>query len=476
MSAERVEGWAEELAALTGGLGHLFARPEPREVFADLIEGLLSDLGRKNGWTMAGRAGHATPHRIQKFLGEASWSADGLLAEVQAYAARELGDPSATLVPDDTQVIKKGDKSVGVGHQHCGTTGDVRNCQVMVMLTYAAASGHTFYDRRLYLPQSWTGDRERCRAAGVPDEVAFATKPQLGIAMLQGAVAGGLPFSWVAADADYGKDPALRSWLHRQRIRHVLAVPLTLPVQGPPGKPYLPKVAAAGDLLHYATVRKQWERRSQGEGSKGQRAYDWTWFEATLPGQIPADGFARAGHAPLSPAPRALTDARATARDRRRARHTSGPVSATAAVRASARRSGDQFGPLGLPPWPWSAPEQAAPRRSPSAARPRHRWPTGRIRRRPPPRERVQRHDLRRRIAAADRGSTCPIRTPRSAAPGPARPGLASAGRRPRAEPSRLSSPVRSPLGPSVRSRSPGPPRRYRSASRPNRVINNPRW
>lgn len=165
---EHVEGWAEELAALTGGLGHLFARPEPREVFADLIEGLLSDLGRKNGWTMAGRAGHATPHRIQKFLGEASWSADGLLAEVQAYAARELGDPGATLVMDDTQVIKKGDKSVGVGHQHCGTTGDVRNCQVMVMLTYAAASGHTFYDRRLYLPQSWTGDRERRRTAGVP--------------------------------------------------------------------------------------------------------------------------------------------------------------------------------------------------------------------------------------------------------------------------------------------------------------------
>ncbi|WP_442811407.1 IS701 family transposase [Streptomyces sp. NBC_00481] len=279
------------MAALTGGLGHLFARPEPREVFADLIEGHLSDLGRKNGWTMAGRAGHATPHRIQKFLGEASWSADALLAEVQAYVARELGDPGATLVLDDTQVIKKGDKSVGVAHQHCGTTGDVRNCQVMVMLTYAAASGH-FFDRRLYLPQSWTKDRERCRGAGVPDEVAFATKPHLGLAMLEAAVAGGLPFSWVAADADYGKDPALRSWLQERKIRYVLAVPLTLPVQGPAGRPYLPKVAAAGDLLHYATVREKWERRSQGEGSKGQRAYDWTWFEVTLPGQMPAEGFA----------------------------------------------------------------------------------------------------------------------------------------------------------------------------------------
>nr|WP_239149229.1 IS701 family transposase [Streptomyces sp. SID12501] len=292
VSTEHVEGWAEELAALTGGLGHLFARPEPREVFADLVEGLLSDLSRKNGWTMAGRAGHATPHRIQKFLGEASWSAEGLLAEVQAYVARELGDPGATLVLDDTQVIKKGDRPVGVAHQHCGTTGDVRNCQVMVMLTYAAARGRTFCDRRLYLPRSWTGDREWCRAAGVPDEVAFATKPQLGIAMLQSAVAGGLPFSWVAADADYGRDPALRSWLQERKIRYVLAVPVTLPVQGPLGKPYLPKVAAAGDLLHYAIVREQWERRSQGEGSKGQRAYDWTWFEVTLPGQMPADGFA----------------------------------------------------------------------------------------------------------------------------------------------------------------------------------------
>ncbi len=168
VSTEHVGDWAEGLAVLTGGLGHLFARPEPREVFADLIEGLLSDLGWKNGWTMAGRAGHATPHRIQKFLGEASWSADGLLAEVQAYVARELGDPGATLVLDDTQVIKKGDKSVGVAHQHCGTTGDVRNCQVMVMLTYAAASGHTFFGRRLYLPQSWTKNRERCRVAGCP--------------------------------------------------------------------------------------------------------------------------------------------------------------------------------------------------------------------------------------------------------------------------------------------------------------------
>lgn len=81
VTEEQVGAWAEEIAAVTAGLGHLFARPEPREVFGDLMEGLLSVLRRKNGWTMAERAGHASPDRGQKFLAEASWSVDGLLRE-----------------------------------------------------------------------------------------------------------------------------------------------------------------------------------------------------------------------------------------------------------------------------------------------------------------------------------------------------------------------------------------------------------
>ncbi|MFE2473022.1 IS701 family transposase [Streptomyces mirabilis] len=132
--------------------------------------------------------------------------------EVQDYITGRLGDAQATLVLDDTQVIKKGTRSVGVAHQHCGATGDVRNCQVMVMLIYAAEAGHTFYDRRLYLPAAWAGDAERRHDAGVPEEITFATDPQLGIAMLETALAWGLPFAWLAADADYGKDPALRAF------------------------------------------------------------------------------------------------------------------------------------------------------------------------------------------------------------------------------------------------------------------------
>ncbi|MEU5534185.1 IS701 family transposase [Streptomyces sp. NPDC020362] len=282
----------EELVALTEGLGNLFARPEPREVFADLMDGLLAGLGRVNGWTLAARAGHATPHRVQKFLNAASWSADALRDRVREYVLAELGDPGATLVLDDIQVQKKGTRSAGVARQYCYLTKDVRNCQVMVMLTYATAGGHAFIDRALYLPESWADDRGRCRAAGVPDEVAFATRPQLGLRMLERALAARAPFSWVAADSDYGRDPQLRAWLHERALRYVLAVPVDLPLSGPPGTARRPKAERAADLLHYGISRDRWARHSCGEGSKGQQFYDWSAFEAEVPGQAPAAGFA----------------------------------------------------------------------------------------------------------------------------------------------------------------------------------------
>lgn len=290
----RLGEWAEELAVLLGGLDHLFARPEPREVFADLVEGLLSDLRRKNAWTMSARAGHVTPSRIQKFLNAASWSADELLDELRGYVAEHLGDPSASLVLDDTQVQKKGTKSVGVAPQHCGVTGDVRNCQVIVMLTYAAPGGHTYIDRRLYLPAHWTGDPARRREAGVPDEVAFATKPQLAVHMLERALADGVLFAWVVADSGYGRDASLREFLHRERLSYVLAVPVDLPLAGPPGQPApgAARIKRADHLLPYAKRWDQWERRSCGEGSKGQRYYDWTVFAVKVKDQQPAEGFA----------------------------------------------------------------------------------------------------------------------------------------------------------------------------------------
>jgi SRSO17 transposase len=219
------------------------------------------------------------------------WDADLLRDAVRDYVITRLGDQDASLVIDDTQAQKKGTKSVGVAFEHCGLTGDVRNCQTMVMLTYATAAGHAFIDRRLYLPEEWTNDRERCREAGVPDEIAFATKPELAIAMLEQARAAHVLFSWVLADAGYGRDPQLRAWCHRRKVPYVFGVPVDLPVDGPPGKPRQPAVKRADDLLHYAKTRDQWERRSCGDGAKGERLYDWTAFAVQVKDEHPAEGF-----------------------------------------------------------------------------------------------------------------------------------------------------------------------------------------
>ena len=108
--------------------------------------------------------------------------------------------------------------------QYSGTAGRIENCQIGVFLAYASRYGRTLIDRALYLPESWAADRARRAEAGIPEEVAFFTKPKLGLAMLERAHAHGLPFAWVTADSVYGADHALRRWLQNHGFGYVLAV------------------------------------------------------------------------------------------------------------------------------------------------------------------------------------------------------------------------------------------------------------
>ena len=108
--------------------------------------------------------------------------------------------------------------------QYSGTAGRIENCQIGVFLAYASRYGRTLIDRALYLPDSWVADGARRAEAGIPEAVAFATKPKLGLAMLERAHAAGLPFAWVTADSVYGADHALRRWLQEHRLGYVLAV------------------------------------------------------------------------------------------------------------------------------------------------------------------------------------------------------------------------------------------------------------
>lgn len=150
----------------------------------DYVRGLLGPVERKNGWQLAEAAGDATPAAIQHLLGRAVWEADEVREDLRTYVVRHLGDPAAVLIVDETGFLKKGRHSVGVQRQYSGTAGRIENCQIGVFLAYAGERGRAFIDRELYLPREWTDHPARCRAAGVPKETAFATKPQLAQAMI----------------------------------------------------------------------------------------------------------------------------------------------------------------------------------------------------------------------------------------------------------------------------------------------------
>lgn len=161
--------WSLGLAELHERFVHRFARSEPRESALAYLQGLIAPLERKNGWTLAEQAGHTAPDRIHRLLNRIEWDADEVLDDVRDYVVEHLGDPDAVLIVDDTGFLKKGVRSAGVQRQYSGTAGRTENCQVGVVLGYATDRGRTLIDRRLYLPTSWTDDRERCRRAGITE-------------------------------------------------------------------------------------------------------------------------------------------------------------------------------------------------------------------------------------------------------------------------------------------------------------------
>ena len=207
---------------------------------------------------------------MQRLLATADWDPDLVRDDLRGYVVEHLGDPGGVLVVDETGFLKKGTTSVGVQRQYTGTAGKVDNCQLGVFLAYASAKGRAFIDRELYLPKAWTEDRARCRAARVPEQVGFRTKPQLARVMLERALEAGVPAAWVTADEVYGQDPALRGWLEGRRMAHVLAIKSSelLAVGDGPAKLSAAQLAAAVPAEH-------WVGASAGHGAKGRRLYDW---------------------------------------------------------------------------------------------------------------------------------------------------------------------------------------------------------
>jgi SRSO17 transposase len=195
-------------------------------------------------------------------------------------------------VLDETGFPKKGKKSVGVARQYCGTLGKVANCQLGVFLAYVSEQGHALVDKRLYLPKEWTDDPDRCREAGVPEDVDYQSTAKLGLSMLQQArFAGYLMGQWVTADEAYGKVPTLRDALDADEWLYVLEVPCIQPIFTQPAKTEVPAWSGRGphptklrlvdgepgprtvETVAASLTAEDWQLLTVAEGAQGPRTY-----------------------------------------------------------------------------------------------------------------------------------------------------------------------------------------------------------
>jgi SRSO17 transposase len=160
-----------------------------------------------------------------------------------------------------------------VGRQYTGTTGKIDNCQIGVFLAYATDTGRALIDRELYLPKTWIEDRNRARAAGIPDEVGFATKPELARRLLTRTLEAGVPAGWLTADEVYGQDKRLRVWCEQHALPYVLATRSNDTVATMDWRQRRVRALIA-ELPDAA-----WIRCSAGAGAHGPRLYDWARLE-----------------------------------------------------------------------------------------------------------------------------------------------------------------------------------------------------
>src|SRR3954447_5465619 len=219
-----VGGWRAELAGLLDRVGRLFAGAEPWQQAGRYLEGLLGPVERKNGWRLAEAIGDARPWRTQRVLSHVLGDEDAARDLCRDHAVERLGAADAVLVVDETGFLKKGRHSAGVARQCSGTAGKVENCQVGVFLAYGSRKGHALIDRRLYLPEAWAGDMERRRAAKVPEDVPFLTKPEIAREMIARALDAGVPCGWVLGDEVHGADRQLWMMLEGRGKPYLLAI------------------------------------------------------------------------------------------------------------------------------------------------------------------------------------------------------------------------------------------------------------
>lgn len=240
-----VEGLGDELDGYHEMFASGFVRCEQRHWALKYSQGQMLDLERKSIEPMAVALVGGNIQAMQQFISQGAWSDDEVLAIHRRAVAETLGRPDGVIILDGCDFPKQGQDSVGVAPQYCGPLGKLANCQASVVLAYASELGATLLDRRLYLPKAWfaADHRARWEKCGIPDEVTFQTKPQLGAEMIAAVVAEGVvPFRWVTMDEGYGAAGYLLDLIHQENKLFFAEIP-----RDKQAWPQRPKVVPPGE-------------------------------------------------------------------------------------------------------------------------------------------------------------------------------------------------------------------------------------
>jgi SRSO17 transposase len=272
-----------------------FLRKDTRAHLPTYVEGLLSELPEKSVEPIATRAG-VPPRTLQEFLSQLCWDHDKMGDYLQQVVRDEHAGPHSIGLVDETSFVKKGDKTPGVQRQYAGCVGKKENCTITVHLGYAQGDFHCLLDGELFLPESWSQDRERCREAGIPDTMVYRPKWKIALELYDHVKSNGLTFDWLTFDEGYGGKPEFLRELTARHQRYVAEVPCNFTgwLKSPRvvTRPFhrhrrgrgrkVPRLAAGSrpavrvdELLQQAPLRDQpWKRYRVKDGDKGPMIWE----------------------------------------------------------------------------------------------------------------------------------------------------------------------------------------------------------
>jgi len=293
-----------ELKCFHGEFSDCFTRSEPKENLFRYMVGQFSELERKSIEPIAINVEGGKVRSMQRFISDVVWDESKILVKYRNMINEDIGDPNGVLIFDETSFAKKGNDSVGVAKQYCGSLGKVDNCQVGVFAAYASRHGYALLDKRLFIPEKWfTAEyAAKVKKCMVPAEIAFKTKPLLAVEMLSKIQEEGvLPFRYVLADSIYGNSPefinAVESipgvtyfvsipsdtlcWLKKpitmeKQYKYKGEIRSRLVVEKTEKNPISVKFLAANINDYF------WYRRKVSEGTKGPIEYEFTKLRITL--------------------------------------------------------------------------------------------------------------------------------------------------------------------------------------------------